>query len=278
MTSNCGASSHFVDSHLLGDIESWTKDIVKLDPSATIVVVGHRTPSEVSMGTLTVRVTNVQCFIHDMLLPAMNVPGLRRRLFSGGTAALKGMNTAIAKQLYLGVEHFKIALFKDIGCPEIDYVNLELALRGSHQTKVTSSKRFISGQTLPTGSALTSCLLRSGAIEMITPLATVAQPFIATSTTARRLPALRITASVLGAHLISGSATGGLRLSQRLRLLWFPQLRRSCQLLSLHRRSRKLPWRRWRRTSSSSAGGFRTSASCMPGGTMPRPESISPTF
>ena len=48
------------------------------------------------MGTLTVRVPDFQNILHDMLLPAMNVPGLGCHLFSGKTGALKGVNTDIA--------------------------------------------------------------------------------------------------------------------------------------------------------------------------------------
>ena len=79
------------------------KDIVKLGPPAMIVVAGHSTLRGASMGTLTVRVTDAQGFLLDMLRPAINVPGLGRHLFSGGTAALKGMNTIIAKESYLNV-------------------------------------------------------------------------------------------------------------------------------------------------------------------------------
>ena len=89
------------------------KDIVKLDPPATIVVVGHSTLRVVSMGTFTVRVTDAQGFLHDMLLPAMNVPGLGRHLLSGRTATLKGINAAIDKEMYLDVGQFKIPLRKD---------------------------------------------------------------------------------------------------------------------------------------------------------------------
>ena len=49
------------------------------------------------MGTLTVRVTYAQGFLHDMLVPTMNVPGLGRHLISGGTMALKEINTVIPR-------------------------------------------------------------------------------------------------------------------------------------------------------------------------------------
>ena len=89
MTSDCGILSHFVDSHLIVDIESRMKNIVKLNPPATIVVAGNTTLSGVSIGTLTVPVTDAQSFLHDMLLPAINVPELGRHMFSGGTVASK---------------------------------------------------------------------------------------------------------------------------------------------------------------------------------------------
>ena len=88
MTSDCGASSYFVDSHLIGDNESRMKDTAKLDPPATIVVADLNTLRGVSMGTFTVRVTEGQGFLDDMLLPAINLPRIGRHLFSGGTAAL----------------------------------------------------------------------------------------------------------------------------------------------------------------------------------------------
>ena len=110
MTSDCGASSTFGDSNFIGEIESRMKDTVKLDPPAMIVIAGHNTFKKVSMGILIVRVTDAQGFLHDMLLPAMNVPGLGRHLFSGGTAAMKGINTVIDKESYLDVGQFKIPL------------------------------------------------------------------------------------------------------------------------------------------------------------------------
>ena len=118
LTSDCGASSHFVDSNLIGDIKSRMKSIVKLDSPATIVVAGHSTLRGVSMGTLTVRVTDAQGFRHDMLLAAMNVPGLGRHLFLGGTAALKEINTIIAKESDLDVGQFKIPLHKTLNAQQ----------------------------------------------------------------------------------------------------------------------------------------------------------------
>ena len=146
------------------------------------------------MGTLIVRITDAQGFVHGMLLPAMNVPGLGHHLFSGGTAELKGINTVIAKESYLDVGQFKLPLRKDTECPTINYLDLELAPRGNYEKETAFPTRVISGHTIPTGSALASRLLRSGAVGAVAPLATAARPLIATSTAASGLPALQTTA------------------------------------------------------------------------------------
>ena len=90
MPSDCAASPHFVHSHLIGDIESWSKDIVKLDPPVAIIVAGQNTLRGVNIGTLTVRVADAQGVLRDILFPAMNVPGLGRHLFSWGGRRLRG--------------------------------------------------------------------------------------------------------------------------------------------------------------------------------------------
>ena len=207
MTSVCGASSHFVDSNLVGHIASRLKNIVKLHPLATIVVAGHSTLRGVSIGTFAVRVTNAQDFLHDMLLPAMNMPVLGGHLFSGGTAALKEINTIIAKESYLDVGQFKITLRKDME-RHIRLPRLELAQRGNYQMKQAFSTRVISGHTIPTGSVLASQRLKSGTMETAAPLTTVARPFIATYTEAPGPPALQTTASAHCARLISGDTMG----------------------------------------------------------------------
>ena len=89
MTSDCGASSHFVDGYLIGDIASPMKDIVKLNPPVKIAIADRSTLREVDVGTLTVRVTETERLLHEMLLPTMNVPGLSRYLFSERTAVFK---------------------------------------------------------------------------------------------------------------------------------------------------------------------------------------------
>ena len=74
------------------------KDIMELNPPATIVVAGHSTLSGVSIGTLVVCVIEAQGFFQDMMLSAMNMPGLGRHLFSGRTAGLENLNTIISKK------------------------------------------------------------------------------------------------------------------------------------------------------------------------------------
>ena len=208
MTSYCGASSHFIDSPLVGDIESRIKDIVKLDPPATIVAAVHNALSRVSMGTLTIRFIYAQGFLHDMLLPAMNLLGRDRDLFPGKTVALNGVNTIIANESNFDVGKFKISLRADTDCPTIYYLHLELAPRGNYQTEAAFSKRVISGHTIPMRSALVSRLLRSEAMGVVVPLKIVARLFIAAPTAVRGLPALRSTAPAHGARLISGGVMG----------------------------------------------------------------------
>lgn len=89
MTSDCRASSHFIGSHLINDVESTMTELVELDPPATIIVVDYGTHNGVSMGTLTVRTKDEHGVAHSILLLAMNVSRLGRHLFLGGTAALR---------------------------------------------------------------------------------------------------------------------------------------------------------------------------------------------
>ena len=124
------------------------KNIVKIDPTAIIVVAGHSMLSGVSMGIRTVRVAVTQSFLHDMLLPAMNVRGLGRHLFSGRTVALQGVNMVIAKEPYLDVGQFTIPLRKDTFYPTTRCLNLEFPPRGNYETEAAFPTRVISGQTI----------------------------------------------------------------------------------------------------------------------------------
>ena len=66
------------------------KDIVKLYPLATITIAGHSTLRGVSMGTLIVRVTDAQGFLHMFLL-AMMYRGLAVTYFRAGRRRLRGL-------------------------------------------------------------------------------------------------------------------------------------------------------------------------------------------
>ena len=215
---------------------------MKLDPPATIV---HNTLRGVSMGTLIVRITDAQGFLHGMLLPAMNVPGLGHHLFSGGTAELKGINTVIAKESYLDVGQFKLPLRKDTECPTINYLDLELAPRGNYEKETAFPTRVISGHTIPTGSALASRLLRSGAVGAVAPLATAARPLIATFTAASGLPALQTTAYRV--CRIRGGTIGATSTSTGTTSFAAPTIApglATATTTAIHRRYRHLSWRR----------------------------------
>ena len=107
----------------------------------------------------------------------MNVSGLGHHLFSGGTAALKGVNTFIRNRTWTLVKS-KVPLRKDNDCPAIDYLDVELATKGNHQTEAVFPARVILGYTIPTESALASRRLRSGAMQAVASLATVVRSFI----------------------------------------------------------------------------------------------------
>ena len=165
------------------------------------------------MDTLTARVTDAKGFFHDMLLPAINVPGLGRHLFSGGTTRHKGINTVSAKESYLDAGQFKISLCNDKECPTIDYLDLELAPGGNYQTKGAFPTGVISEYTIPAGSALASRLLRNGAMGAVAPLVTAARSFIAVPLAAPGLSTLHTRVSAHGARLTSGSTMGAASIS-----------------------------------------------------------------
>ena len=150
------------------------------------------------MGALTVPVTDAQYFLHDMLLPAMSMAGFGRHLFLVETVALKGMNTAIAKESYLGVGQFKIPLRKGTECPTIDFFDLKLVPGGNYQTEAAFPTRVILRHTIPTGSALASQRLSSGAMGAVVSLATAARWSIEITMTAPGLPVPRSTSSAHG--------------------------------------------------------------------------------
>ena len=243
--SDCGAPSDYVHSNPIGDIESRMKDIVKLDPPATIVVAGHSKLRGVSVGTLTVTVsvTDGQDFLHDMLLPAINVSGLGRHLFSGGMVALKGVNTVIAKESYIQVGQFKIGLRKGTESPTIDYLDLERTQRGNYQTEAVFPTRVISGHTIPTGRLWPPEFSRAAPWKG-SPL--LQQRYGRSSQHLRRREVSRRYGVQLQLMTRAWSVAAPwrrLRLPQRLRLSWRPILRQDWQPLPLppHWRCWQLP-------------------------------------
>ena len=83
----------------------------------------------------------------------------------------------------MDIAQFAIHLRKDTDWPIIDNLNLELAPRDNYQTEAAFLTRVILGHKLPTGSALTSRLLRIRVMGgMVVTLTTAAQRFIVVST------------------------------------------------------------------------------------------------
>ena len=91
MTPDSGASSHFVDKQLLPGIEHKINHNVQLDPPVTINVAGNHRLYGVGQGVLFVEVLDHIGSKHSVQLPVTVVPGLSRYLFSGGSAAARGV-------------------------------------------------------------------------------------------------------------------------------------------------------------------------------------------
>ena len=108
MTADSGASSHFVDNQLITGIEQRMLSYVHREPSVTINVAGGHRLSGVGKAILIVHVEDQQGIEHPVQLPVTMVPGLGRHLFSGGTAATKGVSMVIAARYYLDMETFKV--------------------------------------------------------------------------------------------------------------------------------------------------------------------------
>ena len=168
-----------------------------------IVVAGHSTLSGGSIGILTTGVPDAQGFLHHMLQPAVNGPRLGRHLYLGETAALKEVNTIIAKQSYCNVGQLKKSLRKDTDCLTTDYLGLE----ESPGTSVLDKGDLGAHNTYGVDSGL-SRSQEWGGMGAVTLLATTARTFIATSAAAPDLPALQTPSSALDARLISSGAMG----------------------------------------------------------------------
>ena len=108
MAADCGAFSHFVDNQLLPGIELKMNHYVQLDPTETIEVARNHRLYGVGQGVLVVQVLDHIGSKHSVQLPVTIVPGLGRHLFSGGSAATRGVNMIIAKNSYSDMGAFTV--------------------------------------------------------------------------------------------------------------------------------------------------------------------------
>ena len=124
MTADSGASSHFIDNQLLPVIEHKMNHYVQLDPPVTITVEGNHRLDGVGQRVLVVQVLDHIGSKHSVQLPLTVVPGLGRHLFSGGSAARRGVTMIIAANLYLDMGASTVPLHKDCHCSSLHHLNL----------------------------------------------------------------------------------------------------------------------------------------------------------
>ena len=126
MTADSGASSHFIDNQLLPGIEHKMNHYVQLDPPVIINVAGNHRLYGVGQGVLFVQVSGHIGSKHSEQLPVTVVPGLGRHLFSGGSAAARGVTMIIATKSYLDMGAFAIPLplRKDSHCSSLHHLDL----------------------------------------------------------------------------------------------------------------------------------------------------------
>ena len=96
MTADSRVSSHFIDNQLLPGIEHKINHYVQLEPPVIINVAGNHRLYGVGQGVLFVHVSDHIGSKHSVQLPVTVVPGLGRHLFSGGSAAARGVTMIIA--------------------------------------------------------------------------------------------------------------------------------------------------------------------------------------
>ena len=102
-------------------------EYVRLDPPVTINVAGNHRLFGIGKGVLVINVLNHVGSNHSMQLPVTIVPGLGQHLFSGGTAAAKGLSIVIANHSYLDLGDFTVPLRKDSHCSTLDNLDLTTA-------------------------------------------------------------------------------------------------------------------------------------------------------
>ena len=124
MTADSGASSHFIDNQLLPGFEHKINRYVQLDPPLIINVAGNHRLFGVGQGVLFVQVSDHIGSKHSVQLPVTVVPGLGRHLFSGGSAAAKGVAVIIATKSYLLMGAFAIPVRKDNHCSSLHHLDL----------------------------------------------------------------------------------------------------------------------------------------------------------
>eukprot|EP00903_Cladosiphon_okamuranus_P019947 g18331.t2 len=152
MTVDTGASSHFLDSELLPDLEQRMIECTKIDPPIRITVAGQGQLPGTAKGVLKVIVTDQYGNSHPVRLPFICVPNLGRHLFSGGTARKQGVSTFIGPTSFLDVGVFKIPLRPDEACDTMFHFDLAIA-----PDSVATQHAFptISGADLPPENANT---------------------------------------------------------------------------------------------------------------------------
>ena len=110
MIADSGTSSHIIDNQLLHGIEQKMINCVHLNPPpVTMNVAGHQRIFGVGKGVLVANVVDHEGSRHPVRLPVTILPGLGRHLFSGGTAAAKGVNMVIENRSYLDLGDFRVS-------------------------------------------------------------------------------------------------------------------------------------------------------------------------
>ena len=101
------------------------KHYVQLDPPVTINVAGnHRLFNGVGQGPLFVEVLGHIGCKHSVQLPVTVVPGLGVNLFSGGSAATRGVTMIISTTSYVDMDAFTVPLRKNSHCCILHHLDL----------------------------------------------------------------------------------------------------------------------------------------------------------
>ena len=136
MTADSGDSSHFIDNQLLPGIEHKMNHYVQLDPPVTLNVAANHRLLAVGQGVLFVQVLDHIGSKHSVQLPVTVVPGLGRHLFSGRSAATRGVTMIIATKSYLDMGAFALPPRKDSHCSSL--YNLDLTTGATSRTPETA--------------------------------------------------------------------------------------------------------------------------------------------